>query len=78
MLGLDLSDPASITRFSTQVLKVHEKIDVLMNNAGIMALPKLIKDSRGYELQFSTNHLGHFQLTALLWDALKKPAVRAW
>ncbi len=49
-----------------------------MNNAGIMALPKLIKDSRGYELQFSTNHLGHFQLTALLWDALKKPAVRAW
>ena len=42
---------------------------MLINNAGIMA-PPLARDSRGYESQFSANHLGHFQLTARLWPAL--------
>jgi NAD(P)-dependent dehydrogenase (short-subunit alcohol dehydrogenase family) len=42
-----------------------------VNNAGVMACPKTL-DSRGYELQFSTNHLGHFQLTNALWPALVK------
>jgi NAD(P)-dependent dehydrogenase (short-subunit alcohol dehydrogenase family) len=71
-LHLDLPDPASVTAFAQQVLNDCDKIDILMNNAGIMALPRLNRDSRGYELQFATNHLGHFQLTALLWDALKR------
>jgi NAD(P)-dependent dehydrogenase (short-subunit alcohol dehydrogenase family) len=44
---------------------------LLINNAAIMASP-LLRDSRGYEGQFSTNHLGHFQLTARLWPALLK------
>jgi NAD(P)-dependent dehydrogenase (short-subunit alcohol dehydrogenase family) len=68
---LDLADPVSIDTFSSEVLGRHSTIDVLMNNAGIMALPTLTRDRRGYELQFSTNHLGHFQLTARLWRALK-------
>ncbi len=46
-------------------------LHLLINNAGIMANP-LTRDARGYETQFSTNHLGHFQLTARLWPALKK------
>jgi len=44
-------------------------LHILVNNAGTMANP-LIRDVRGYESQFSTNHLGHFQLTARLWPAL--------
>ena len=44
---------------------------MLINNAGIMA-PPLRRDARGYESQFATNHLGHFQLTARLWPALKR------
>jgi NAD(P)-dependent dehydrogenase (short-subunit alcohol dehydrogenase family) len=43
----------------------------LINNAGIMANP-LMRDTRGYESQFATNHLGHFQLTARLWPALRR------
>jgi len=43
---------------------------MLINNAGIMATP-LTRDSRGYESQFSANHLGHFQLTSRLWPALR-------
>src|SRR4029450_19449 len=42
-----------------------------INTAGIMA-PPLQRDARGYESQFATNHLGHFQLTARLWPALKR------
>ena len=42
-----------------------------MNNAGIMANP-LTRDARGYESQFATNHLGHFQLTVRLWPALQR------
>ena len=69
---LDLSDPGSIDKFSENVSKSSSKLDILINNAGIMALPVLSRDSRGYELQFSTNHLGHFQLTARLWNLLKQ------
>jgi NAD(P)-dependent dehydrogenase (short-subunit alcohol dehydrogenase family) len=43
---------------------------MLINNAGIMATP-LVRDPRGFESQFATNHLGHFQLTARLWPALR-------
>jgi NAD(P)-dependent dehydrogenase (short-subunit alcohol dehydrogenase family) len=44
---------------------------MLVNNAGIMATP-LVRDARGFESQLATNHLGHFQLTARLWPALRK------
>jgi NAD(P)-dependent dehydrogenase (short-subunit alcohol dehydrogenase family) len=68
---LDLASPGSIDRFANEFLKSHGALDLLINNAGVMATP-LTCDERGYELQFATNHLGHFQLTARLWEALKK------
>jgi NAD(P)-dependent dehydrogenase (short-subunit alcohol dehydrogenase family) len=68
---LDLASPASIDRFASEFLISNRALDLLINNAGVMATP-LTRDERGYELQFSTNHLGHFQLTARLWPALKK------
>jgi NAD(P)-dependent dehydrogenase (short-subunit alcohol dehydrogenase family) len=68
---LDLASPSSIDRFANEFLNSKRALDLLINNAGIMATP-LMRDDRGYELQFATNHLGHFQLTAGLWEALKK------
>ncbi len=71
ILALDLTDPGSIDRFADEVLSAHGALDLLINNAGIMATPEL-RDRRNYELQFATNHLGHFQLTLRLREALKK------
>jgi NAD(P)-dependent dehydrogenase (short-subunit alcohol dehydrogenase family) len=68
---LDLASPVSIDRFANEFLSSNRALDLLINNAGVMATP-LTRDARGYELQFATNHLGHFQLTARLWPALKK------
>jgi NAD(P)-dependent dehydrogenase (short-subunit alcohol dehydrogenase family) len=67
--ALDLQDPASIDAFAERVLASDRPIDMLITSAGIMAVP-LERDSRGNESQLSTNHLGHFQLTARLWPAL--------
>ncbi|KAA5606383.1 SDR family NAD(P)-dependent oxidoreductase [Roseospira marina] len=67
--ALDLIDPTSIDTFAEQVLAVHHAIHLLVNNAGYIGLT-LEHDARGYEAQFATNHLGHFQLTARLWSAL--------
>ncbi|MBX7494888.1 SDR family NAD(P)-dependent oxidoreductase [Qipengyuania sp. 6B39] len=69
ILALDLSDPASIDSFAEAVAGETDTIDILINNAAIMASP-LARDARGYEMQFATNHLGHFQLTARLWPLL--------
>jgi len=66
---LDLIDPGSIDSFAREFLNSQRPVHILVNNAGIMAVP-LIRDTRGYESQFATNHLGHFQLTARLWPAL--------
>lgn len=67
--ALDLMDPASIDTFADGFLASGQPLHILVNNAGIMANP-LTRDARGYESQFSTNHLGRFQLTARLWRAL--------
>jgi NAD(P)-dependent dehydrogenase (short-subunit alcohol dehydrogenase family) len=66
---LNLLDPGSIDAFASEFLATGRPLHMLINNAGIMAIP-LTRDSRGYESQFSANHLGHFQLTARLWPAL--------
>jgi len=68
---LDLASPGSVGRFAGEFLNSNRALDLLINNAGVMATP-LMRDERGYEPQFATNHLGHFQLTARLWEALKK------
>ncbi|MEQ1709352.1 MAG: oxidoreductase [Terricaulis sp.] len=69
--ALDLASPASIDAFAASFLGSNRKLDILINNAAIMASP-LMRDARGYEAQFATNHLGHFQLTARLWPALRQ------
>jgi NAD(P)-dependent dehydrogenase (short-subunit alcohol dehydrogenase family) len=57
---LDLADPASVAGF---VRTWSGPLHILVNNAGVMALPKLTRTPAGYEMQFATNHLGHFALT---------------
>ncbi|NBD23103.1 oxidoreductase [Paenibacillus glycinis] len=66
---MDLLIPATIDAFADRFLRQFEKLHILVNNAGVMATP-LMRDERGYESQFSANHLGHFQLTCRLWPAL--------
>lgn len=68
---MELMDPVSIDAFAQRFLDSKRPLRILINNAGIMA-PPLTRDARGYESQFATNHLGHFQLTARLWPALKQ------
>jgi NAD(P)-dependent dehydrogenase (short-subunit alcohol dehydrogenase family) len=72
---LDLADAASIDRFADGVLASSQAIDILINNAGIMATP-LLRDARGYEMQLATNHLGHVQLTNRLVPALERRGAR--
>lgn len=67
---LDLIDPVSIDAFVTRYLESGRPLHILINNAGIMGGP-LERDARGYEAQFATNHLGHFQLTLGLLPALR-------
>ncbi len=67
--ALDLLDPASIDAFARVFLASGRPLHLLIHSAGIMASP-LTRDRRGYESQFATNHLGHFQLALRLLPAL--------
>jgi NAD(P)-dependent dehydrogenase (short-subunit alcohol dehydrogenase family) len=69
VMELDLASLDSIRRFGEAARKAHPKLDVLVNNAGVMAIPYR-KTADGFEMQFGTNHLGHFALTGLLLDRL--------
>jgi NAD(P)-dependent dehydrogenase (short-subunit alcohol dehydrogenase family) len=71
MRKLDLASLESVRTFAASVLADHEEIDLLVNNAGVMATPHEFT-ADGFELQFGTNHLGHFALTSLLMPALMK------
>ncbi len=66
---LDLGSLESIAAFARDVKAAHPKIDLLFNNAGVMAMPEG-KTADGFETQFGTNHLGHFALTMRLLPAL--------
>ncbi len=66
---LDLSSLESIRSFATEL--PHDRVDVLVNNAGIMMTPPQ-KTADGFELQFGTNHLGHFALTGLLLERVQR------
>jgi NAD(P)-dependent dehydrogenase (short-subunit alcohol dehydrogenase family) len=69
VVALDLSDLASVQACAEEVGRRVERLDVLLNNAGVMALP-LRRTADGFEMQFGTNHLGHFALTGRLLPAL--------
>jgi NAD(P)-dependent dehydrogenase (short-subunit alcohol dehydrogenase family) len=66
---LDLGSLESVRAGAEQLRNAHQKIDLLINNAGVMFTPKGVT-ADGFELQFGTNHLGHFALTGLLLDRL--------
>ena len=68
---LDLADLNSIRSFVAEFALKFERLDLLINNAGVMA-PPYSKTVNGFELQFGTNHLGHFALTMQLMDLLRK------
>ena len=71
--ALELGSLPSIRAFAKATLASHPVIQLLLNNAGVMACP-LARTEQGFELQFGTNHLGHFLLTGLLAPALRAGA----
>ncbi len=73
---LDLASLASVRSFADELRAAHPRVDVLMNNAGVMALPRR-ETVEGFEMQLGTNHLGPFALTGLVLDrVLATPAGR--
>ncbi len=70
---MDLSSPASVNSFADSWLKEHSQLDMLILNAGLMACP-LMRNGEGWEMQFATNHLGHFLLASRLMPTLLQSA----
>ena len=74
---LDLASLDSVRKFAAKILEEEPRIDILINNAIIMALPERTLSQDGFEMQFAVNHLGHFLLTNLLLDRIKEaPSAR--
>lgn len=71
IIRLDLSSLKSVKEFADEFKEQHESLDVLINNAGVMALPRT-ETADGFEMQIGTNHLGHFALTGHLLERLLK------
>jgi NAD(P)-dependent dehydrogenase (short-subunit alcohol dehydrogenase family) len=71
---LDLASLASVRSFATEELARDRPLHVLINNAGVMAVPHRTETTDGFEMQFGTNVLGHFALTGLLLPALERTA----
>jgi NAD(P)-dependent dehydrogenase (short-subunit alcohol dehydrogenase family) len=67
---VDLGDLASVGALAARLKQTHSHIDILINNAGVMTPPKRQMTKDGFELQFGTNYLGHFALTAQLLPLL--------
>ena len=77
LVQLDLADLDSVARLASQLLGRAGGLDLLINNAGVMAVPRRRTTAQGFELQFGTNHLGHFALTVCLLPALlRRPGSR--
>uniref|UniRef100_A0A0D6R687 Uncharacterized protein n=1 Tax=Araucaria cunninghamii TaxID=56994 RepID=A0A0D6R687_ARACU len=73
VMELDVSSLKSVYKFATSFKSLNQPLNILINNAGIMACPFQLSED-GVEFQFATNHLGHFLLTKLLLDKLKTTA----
>jgi NAD(P)-dependent dehydrogenase (short-subunit alcohol dehydrogenase family) len=71
IVELDLGSLDSVKAAAEEILAAHQKIDVLVNNAGVMGIPER-RTADGFEMQFGVDHLGHFALTARLMPALLK------
>lgn len=71
VMKLDLSNLDQVKFFAAAFKKRFSKLDLLINNAGLMAIPYRKTDD-GFEMQFGVNHLGHFSLTAQLFDLIKQ------
>lgn len=70
---LDLADLGQVRSAAATLLDLYPRVDLLINNAGVMACP-LERTAQGFELQFGTNHLGHFLFTGLMAPALERAA----
>lgn len=68
---LDLASLASVTQFTERMRARQQRLDLLVNNAGVMVPPERRETADGFELQFGTNHLGHFALTGQLLPLLR-------
>lgn len=75
VVELDLADLAQTKKAATGVVDTVEQLDILINNAGVMATPQRLTVD-GFELQMGTNHLGHFAWTATLWPLLRSSNTR--
>ncbi|CAG7822573.1 unnamed protein product [Allacma fusca] len=74
-MKIDLASLDSVRQFASDLSKKFDKVDILINNAGVLVSGKLQqKTQEGFEINFGVNHLGHFLLTNLLLDSLKKAA----
>jgi NAD(P)-dependent dehydrogenase (short-subunit alcohol dehydrogenase family) len=72
VMALDLANLSSVRDFAEGFKREFQRLDLLINNAGVMMLPDYTKTADGFEMQFGTNHLGHFALTGLLLETISR------
>jgi NAD(P)-dependent dehydrogenase (short-subunit alcohol dehydrogenase family) len=70
-MTLDVGDLSSVREFAAAFKAKYDRLDILLNNAGLMAIPRQ-ETADGFEMQLGVNHLGHFALTGLLLDLIVK------
>lgn len=76
-IPIELDDFDSVRKAAAVVNKSVDKLDILINNAGIMAVVEYQTNKEGIESQFATNHLGHFLLTSLIFDKIRAAGPKA-